>query len=163
MIASKRNIVGVAFEGRNQRLRGVVPYLDCPVIRGCEKIWLVRVGVVVDVINALCLMCLEGEVRRRGAETPDLDRPVEAGRRKRVCVFRVNGQPHDVVAMTLEHLDALPAFIPIPELYGHVIGRRQDEGLRGVDGDGADVVRVGFERRDFLGGIVVVNPDLEVV
>lgn len=35
--------------------------------------------------------------------------------------------------------------------------------MRGVDNDGADVVRVGFERRNFLGRVVVVYPQLEII
>ena len=32
-----------------------------------------------------------------------------------------------------------------------------------MDNNGADVVWVGFKGRDFLGGIVIVDSDLEVV
>jgi len=32
-----------------------------------------------------------------------------------------------------------------------------------VDDDGTDVVRMGFEGGDFLGGIVIVDTDLEII
>lgn len=65
--------------------------------------------------------------------------------------------------MSFKHLHALPLPVPIPEFDRHVVAGGEDEGLDGVDGDGADVVRVGLEGGDFLGGVVVVDAELEVV
>ena len=65
--------------------------------------------------------------------------------------------------MTLENLDALPAFLPVEQLNGHVIGGGENEGLGRVNGDGSDVVGVGLEGGDLLGGIIIVDAQLEVV
>ena len=65
--------------------------------------------------------------------------------------------------MSLKHLHAFPLPVPVPEFYRHVVAGGEDEGVGGVDGDGADVVRVGFEGGDFFAGVVVVDAELEVV
>lgn len=67
------------------------------------------------------------------------------------------------MAMSLVNLYTFPSFIPIPQLYAHVIGGRKNEGLRRVDDDRANVIRVGLERCDLFGSVVIVNPDLEIV
>ena len=67
------------------------------------------------------------------------------------------------MAMSLEYLHALPLPVPVPEFDGHVIACGQDEGVGGMDGDGADIVRVGFEGGDFFRSVVVVDAELEVV
>lgn len=85
------------------------------------------------------------------------------------------------MGMTLKDLDTLPAALPIPQLDGlfhcqlcristlinlsthHIIGRRQDEGLRRVDTYRANVVRMRLEAGDLLGGVVVVDTKLEVI
>lgn len=56
MVAGEGNVVGVTFEGRNQALRRVVPDLDRTVITGCEEIWLIGVGVVVNPVDTLRLV-----------------------------------------------------------------------------------------------------------
>ena len=163
VVAGEGNIVGVAFEGRNQGLGGVIPDLDGAVVGRCEDVRLVRVWVVVDVVHALGLVRLEGEVGRWGAQAPNLDGSVQTCRCEGVCVFGVDRQSHNVVAVALEHLDALPALLPIPELNCHVIRCGEDEGLRGVNGDGSDVVGMRLEGGDLLGGVVVVDTHLEVI
>ena len=65
--------------------------------------------------------------------------------------------------MSFKYLHALPLPIPVPELYGHIITRSQDKGVSRMYGDGANVVRVGFEGCDFLACIVVIDTELEVV
>lgn len=65
--------------------------------------------------------------------------------------------------MTLEHLNAPPAFLPIPESDCHIIGCGQDKGLRRMDYNRPDVVWVGFERCYLLGGVVIVNAKLKVI
>ena len=67
------------------------------------------------------------------------------------------------MTVALEDLNALPASLPIPELNCHVIRCGQNERLSGVDGDRSNVVGMGLERSDFLGCIVVVDTELEVV
>jgi hypothetical protein len=114
MIAGKGNVVGVPLEGCDERLCCIVPHLHGPVIRGGEDVRFVGVRIVVDVVHALGLVGLKGEVRRWGTKTPDLDGPIETGRCEGVGVLGVDGQTHDVVPMTFEDLDALPALFPIP-------------------------------------------------
>ena len=67
------------------------------------------------------------------------------------------------MAMSFEHLNASPAFLPVPELDGHVIGSGQDKGLRRVDCNRANVVWVRLERGYLFGGIVVVDANLKVI
>ena len=44
---------------------------------------------------------------------------------------------HDVVGVTLEHLGAGKASVPIPQLGEHVVGAGDEVREGGVDGDGA--------------------------
>lgn len=67
------------------------------------------------------------------------------------------------MAMSFINLYTFPSFIPIPQLYAHVIGRCKHEGLRRVDDDSANVVGMCFKRRDLFGRVIVVHPDLEIV
>lgn len=67
------------------------------------------------------------------------------------------------MAMSFVNLYTFPSFIPIPQLYAHVIRGRKNEGLRRVDDDGANVVRMCFKGRDLFGRIIVVHPDLKIV
>lgn len=62
VVDGERDVVGVALESGLQRLGRQVPDLDGAVVGGCEDVGAVGVGVVVDVVNALCLVGLEGEV-----------------------------------------------------------------------------------------------------
>lgn len=80
-----------------------------------------------------------------------------------VGVLGVDGQAHNVVGVTLKHLYAFPALLPVPELDCHVIGGGQDEWLRRVDHDRSDIVGVGLKGGDALGGVVVVDAQLKVV
>lgn len=41
----------MAFEGRDKRFGGIVPNLDCAIIRGGENVGFVGSGVVVDMID----------------------------------------------------------------------------------------------------------------
>lgn len=150
VVAGKGHIVSVTLEGCNQRLGGVVPDLDGAVIGGGKEVGLVGVRVVVDVVDALGLVRLESEVGGRRSETPDLDGAIQRGRGKGVGVLGVDGQAHDIVAVALEDLHALPALLPIPKLDGHVIGGSQNKGLRRVDSNGTDVVGVGLEGGDLF-------------
>jgi hypothetical protein len=157
VIAGKRNVVGVTFEGSDQGLCSVIPNLDSSVVRCGEEIGLVGVRVVIDVVNTLGLMCLEGEVRSRRSKAPDLDSSIKTSRSKGVCILGVDGQTHDIVTMTLKDLHTLPTLLPIPKLDGHVIGGSQDERLCGVNGDSSNVVGVRLEGGDLLGGVVIVD------
>ena len=163
VVAGEGDIARVALERGDQRFGRVVPYLDRPVVRGGEQVRLVALRVVVDVIHTLRLMRLEREIRRPGPQVPYLNRPIQTRTRKSIRILRIDRQPHDIMTVSLKHLHALPLPFPIPQLDGHVIAGGQHERLGGVDGDGADVVRVGFEGGDFLGGVVVVDAQLEVV
>ena len=77
MVASKGNVVGVSFKGGDQGLCGVIPNLDGSVVGSGEEVGLVRVRVVVDMVDTLCLVSLEGEVGSRRSKTPDLDSSVK--------------------------------------------------------------------------------------
>ena len=67
------------------------------------------------------------------------------------------------MTVALKNLYAFPSFIPIPELYCHVVRCGEDEGLRWMYNNGTDVVWVGFEGGDFLGSVIVVDSELEVI
>lgn len=56
MVAGKRDVVGVAFEGSNQALCRVIPDLDRPVVTSGEEVWLVGMGVVVNPVHTLRLV-----------------------------------------------------------------------------------------------------------
>ncbi len=163
VVASERNVVCVAFQRGNKGLCGVIPDLDGPVVRGCQKIWLVGMGIVVDVVDTLGLVGLESEVGMGGSEVPDLDGPVQACGGKGIGVLGVDGQTHDVVAVALKDLDALPAALPIPKLDSHVIGGGKDKRLRRVNDNGSDIVGMRLERRNLFRGVVVVDTELKVV
>ena len=69
----------MALEGCDQGFGGIVPDLDRSVVGSCEEVRLVGLRVVVNEVDSLRLMRLEGVVGRRAAERPDLDSPVETG------------------------------------------------------------------------------------
>lgn len=153
----------VAFESRNQRLGGVIPDLDSTVVRCSQQVGLVGVWVVINMVDTLGIVRFESEVGVWRAQAPDLDGAIQTSGGKGVGILGVDGQAHDVVAVSLVDLDALPALVPVPQLNCHVIGGSQDEGEGRVDGDDTDVVGVSFEGGDFLGCVVVVDTDLKVV
>ena len=68
--------------------------------------------------------------------------------------------PRQRTRVALKHPDVLPPLLPVPELDCHVIAGGEDEGLCGVDDDGADIVGMRLERRNLLAGVVVVYPNL---
>ena len=114
-------------------------------------------------VHALGLVGLQREIGMRGAKAPDLHGAVQARRGERIRVLGVDRQAHNIMAVTLVHLNALPALLPIPQLDGHVIGGGEDKRLGRVDGNRANVVGMGLERSDLLGGVVVVDTELEVI
>ena len=81
----------------------------------------------------------------RRTQAPDLDGAVQTGGSERVGVFRIDRQPHNIVAMSLEDLHAFPALFPIPKFDRHIIGRGEDERLCRVDDDGSDIVWMRFK------------------
>lgn len=119
--------------------------------------------VVIHMVHALGFMRFEREVSLAGSEIPDLHRAIQAGRRKRIRVFGIDGYPHHVMAVPFKHLHALPAFLPVPQLDCHVIGGSQDERLRRVDSDRSDIIGVRLELRNLLRRIIVVHSQLEVI
>lgn len=52
----------MTFESRDERLGGIVPYLDCAVIGGGQNVGFVGGGVVVDMIDTYGLRSAEGSV-----------------------------------------------------------------------------------------------------
>lgn len=125
--------------------------------------------VVLDVVDPL-VVSIEREVRGRRPKRPDFDGAVETSGSEGIGVFWVECYVHDVVSVALEdlayrddmsvrlaetlesgepareerwtHLDALPAFLPVPQLDRHVVGAGEDERLRRVDGKASDIVGV---------------------
>ena len=63
----EENVVRVAFERLHATLAEVVPDLHGLVVAGGNKVWLVRAGVELNVVNALVVR-IHGEVGRRGAK-----------------------------------------------------------------------------------------------
>lgn len=163
MVASERNVRSVTLECCNQSFTRIVPDLDSSVVRCRQKIWLVGLWVVVDMIDTFRLMCLEGEIWCARSKRPDLDRPVETGRCECVCVLWINGKIHDIVDVSLKNLHALPCSIPIPQLDCHVIASGENERLCRVNNNGSDIVWVCFEGGGLLGCVVVVDSHLEVI
>lgn len=121
VVASEGDVAGVTLQGRDERLGCIIPNLNCLVVRCCEEVWFVGAGVVIDVVDTLGLVGLQGKVGMRGAEVPDLHSAIQTSRGKRVGVLRVDGHAHHIVAMALEDLNALPTLLPIPSPNGHVI------------------------------------------
>ena len=60
-------------------------------------------------------------------------------------------------------LHALPALLPIPSFYRHIIAASQNDARSGVHGEASDVVRMGLKSRHFLVGVVVEDTKLEIV
>ena len=89
MVAGKGDIARVAFEGSYQSFRGVIPDLDRLVVGSGQDVRLVGLRIIVDMVDTLGLMCLEGKVGVARAQTPYFHRPVKAGRCKGVCVLLV--------------------------------------------------------------------------
>lgn len=163
VVAGKGHIVGVALERGDERLGCIIPNFDGSVVRGGEDVRLVGMRIVIDVVNAFRIVGLESEVGSGRSKTPNFDSTVKASRSKGVGILGINSKTHDIMAVSLENLYALPPLFPIPELDGHVIGRGKDEWLRRVNSNGSDVVRVGFEGGDFLRSVVIVDSHLEVI
>lgn len=65
--------------------------------------------------------------------------------------------------VALKRLHTLPAFIPIPQFDSHIIAGGEHKRLCGVHNDGTDIIWVSFECGDFFRGIVVEDPQMEVV
>lgn len=163
MVAGKRNVTCVPFQGCNKCLRRVIPDLDGSVIRCRKKVWLIRLGIVIDMVDTLGFMGFQGEVGVRRAKAPDLHGTVQTSGSEGVRILGVDSQPHHIVAVALVHLDTLPAPLPIPQLDCHVIRRRKNKRLGGVHCDGTNVIRMRLKRGNLLGGVVIVDAKLEVI
>lgn len=163
MVTSERDVTRVSFQSRNQGLCRIIPDLNRLVVGGGEEVRFIGLRIVVDVIYALRFVSFQREVGMRGAKAPDFDCPVQTCGCKRVGILRIDGQPHHIVAMTLIDLNALPTLLPVPEFDCHVIGGGENERLGRMDHDRTDIIWVSFEGRDLLGGVVVVDTELEVV
>ena len=163
MVACERHITAMSFQSRNETLCRVIPDLDSSIVGSCEEIWLVGLRVVINVVHTFGLVCFEGKSCCRRTQTPYLDSPVQTCRGERVGVLGIYRKTHYIVAVTFEHLNALPSLLPVPELYRHVIRSSQYEGLCGMDDDCTNVIRMSFEGGNLFGGVVVVDSQLEVV
>ena len=61
------------------------------------------------------------------------------------------------------HLNMPPISIPVPQLDGHVITRRQDERQGRMNRQATNVIWMGFDLTDFLAGVVIVASQLEII
>lgn len=93
-------------------------------------------------------MALQSEVGRVRAQAPHFDSPILGGRSKSIRVFGIKYDFHDIVRMSfenlmlliIEYLYAFPIFLPVPQLNGHVVTATQDQWLRWMHCNGANIV-----------------------
>jgi hypothetical protein len=101
-----------------------------------------------------------GRVR---SQSPYFNGAIQTGTGKGVCIFGVEFDLHDVVGVPLEHLGAIKATIPIPELDGHVVTAGQDIRQGRMDLETTNVVGMSFKFLDFFHGIVVEHAESHII
>lgn len=97
---------------------------------------------------------------------------IQTRRRKRLRVFRIDSQRHDVMRVTFKdlssaltralnpsptHLNTSPSLVPVPALDRHIITPRQDHAQRRVHRQTSDIIGMSLERRDLLSRRDVVD------
>ncbi len=92
-----------------------------------------------------------------------LDSSVQWSTGKCVIILWVESHLHDVVRVALKDLSTSPAFVPIPELYEHVIRWRKHIWKCGMNRYTADVVSVSLKLLYFIHGVVIVYPDKHII
>jgi hypothetical protein len=97
----------MSLEGLDAAFRKVVPDFDSLVITGRNHVWFVVAVVVFDEVYAAFFMGVDAKVWCRVGDRPDFDGAVEAGSRKGISIFRVDGDIHNVVSVTLEDLEVV--------------------------------------------------------
>mmetsp|Transcript_8943 Transcript_8943/g.54996 ORF Transcript_8943/g.54996 Transcript_8943/m.54996 type:complete len:377 (-) Transcript_8943:300-1430(-) len=157
-----RHIVGMPSQGLHACFGLIVPNLHQLIVCSRDEVWSISSGEVIDAVDSL-FVALQGKVRHGLSKAPDLDRSIKRSRSKRIRVFRIEDNLHDVMAVSFEYLGACPSFVPIPKLDGHVIAGRQYAWQRGMDRHAPYVVGMGFEGLHFVQGVVVEDPDEHIV
>ena len=187
-----RDVLRVALERLDARLRLVIPDADRLwvrlekqknlVVRSRHQIGLVAGNGVVDAIHAHFVF-VEREEGGGGVQSPHLDRVVQSARRERVTVLGIESDLHHVMRVAFVGLRVngiaksyshqLPVLLPVPQLDCHVVTAGEDQRLRRMDVDAANIVGVGIElghlgstgRREvhFLRCVVVVDSDFEII
>lgn len=61
------------------------------------------------------------------------------------------------------YLDTLPSLLPVPQLDGHIVTSCQYQALRRMNSQATNIVRVGFNRRHLLSGVVVEDAQVVVI
>ena len=163
MIARKRDIARMPFEGRGQRLGSIIPYLDRLIVRSSSEIWLIRSRIIIHVIDPLHLMRLQHLIRPLGPQIPSLDRLIQTRQSKGIGILRIDRQTHCVMIMPLKNLHAFPFLFPVEHFDRYVVRGGQGKGLGKVDDEGPNVVGRGFERGDLSRRVVIVDAELKVV
>lgn len=97
------------------------------------------------------------------AKAPNLDGTIQTGRRKSVAILGIKLDLHDIVRMPFEHLSAIKATIPIPQLDGHIVRRREHVGKRRMDFQGTNVICMSFKFLDFLHCVIVEDTETHIV
>jgi hypothetical protein len=100
----------------------IIPDLHRSIVRAGQNVRLVPGGVVIHAIHPalVSLQRVMGHVR---PQPPNLDGSIQRRTGKGVGVLGIDLHLHHVVRMSLKHLRAIKAPVPVPELDGHVIGR----------------------------------------
>jgi hypothetical protein len=99
----KRGVIGVAFHRLDAALAKIIPYFDRLVVARRHEVRPVRPRIEIDIVDPL-VVSVHREVGIRRTEGPHLDRPIETGRCKRVGVFRVKSDVHDIVRVAVVYL-----------------------------------------------------------
>lgn len=99
----KRHVARMRLQSLHATLTDIVPYFYRTVVRGSDKVGLVRTRVEFDIIDA-CVMCIHREIRCGRSEGPHFHGSIEAGGGEGVGIFGVEGEVHDVVRVPLEDL-----------------------------------------------------------
>ncbi len=92
-----------------------------------------------------------------------LDSSVQWSTGKCVIILWVESHLHDIVRVALKDLSTIPAFVPIPELYEHVIRWWKHIWKCGMNRYTADVVSVSLKLLYFIHGVVIVYPDKHII
>lgn len=128
----------MSFKRLNTRFCLVIPDLHEFIVASGNEIGLVAAVVVVDVIDSL-IVGIESEIGGGGGEGPDFDGPIEARGGECVGIFGVDGEGHDVVAMSFKDSYTFPILLPVPEFDCHIVGPCEHEWLSGMNRNASDV------------------------
>ena len=140
----------------------IIPNFDRTIIRTRQNIRLITGWIVVNAVNTT-FMPLQSIMRSMRAKAPNLDGTIQTGRRKGIAILGIKLDLHDIVRMSFEHLRAIKATIPIPQLDGHIVRRREHVRKRRVDFQGTNVICMSFKLLDFLHCVIVEDTKTHIV